>query len=203
MAEREVAIIDSQPVARLGLEAALRRTGLRANAFHPSQPAVTALLSGQLSGQAPDVLVVDDLAVRLIDSLGEGCREGRPLPRLVLFGDGELPTDAPRPSCRVSRDAELEVVLAAVAAGRGGSEQPEGELTQRETEVLTLAAEGHPSAAIARRLFISPGTVKLHLHHAYRKLGAPNRAAAVCAALQAGLIAAPAQAGTGAPSRAH
>lgn len=199
MADYEIAIVDSQPVVRLGLEAALRRSGLRAKAFHPSQPAVAVLLSGQLTGRPPDVLVVDGRGLQLVDSLAEGCRGARP--RLVLFGDRG--PHLPQVSCRVERDAELEELLAAVAAGRGEPGQPEGWLTQRETEVLALAAEGLASAAIARRLFISPGTVKLHLHHAYRKLGVRNRAAAVCAALQAGLIAAPPQPGTAAPSRAH
>lgn len=199
MNEYEVAILDSQPVVRLGLEAALRRKGLQAKAFHPSQPAVAVLLSGQLTGRPPDVLVIDGRALQLIESLAHGCRVGRP--RLVLFGDRE--PHLPRVSCHVDRDAELEEVLAAVVAERAVPAPAEGSLTQRETEVLALAAEGLASAAIAHRLFISPGTVKLHLHHAYRKLGVRNRAAAVCAALQAGLIAAPAQAGSAVPSRAH
>ncbi len=40
-------------------------------------------------------------------------------------------------------------------------------------------AEGDTNARIARRLVISEGTVKTHVKHILRKLGASNRAEAV------------------------
>jgi DNA-binding CsgD family transcriptional regulator len=52
-------------------------------------------------------------------------------------------------------------------------------LTTREAEILELVAAGLTNAAIAERLWISPGTVKKHLDHVYGKLGVPNRTAAV------------------------
>jgi DNA-binding CsgD family transcriptional regulator len=57
-------------------------------------------------------------------------------------------------------------------------------LTQRETQVLGLAARGLSTNEIAGRLYLSPNTVKSHLAHAYSKLGARNRAEAVVAALR-------------------
>jgi DNA-binding CsgD family transcriptional regulator len=51
-------------------------------------------------------------------------------------------------------------------------------LTRREQEVLDLAAAGRSNAEIARELFIAPGTVRIHLQHAYEKLGVRNRTAA-------------------------
>ena len=45
-------------------------------------------------------------------------------------------------------------------------------LTPRQREVLSLVAEGLTNREIARRLDISPGTVRIHLEHAYPKLGA-------------------------------
>jgi DNA-binding CsgD family transcriptional regulator len=51
-------------------------------------------------------------------------------------------------------------------------------LTARETEVLELVAAGLTNAAIAERLWISPGTVKKHLDNVYAKLGVANRTAA-------------------------
>jgi DNA-binding NarL/FixJ family response regulator len=51
----------------------------------------------------------------------------------------------------------------------------EGTLTQRELEVARLAAEGLSSKAVAKRLAISEGTAKLHLHHAYEKLKVNGR----------------------------
>lgn len=52
-------------------------------------------------------------------------------------------------------------------------------LTRRELEVLRLMAAGDTNGRIARRLVISEGTVKSHVKHILRKLGAANRAEAV------------------------
>jgi two-component system response regulator DesR len=58
----------------------------------------------------------------------------------------------------------------------------ESPLTPRETEVLRAARDGSPVAAIARRLFLSEGTVRNHLSAAIGKTGAANRAEAVLTA---------------------
>ncbi len=52
-------------------------------------------------------------------------------------------------------------------------------LTSREWEVLDLLCAGHGTVGIARRLGVSPATVRSHTAHALRKLGLPNREAAV------------------------
>jgi DNA-binding CsgD family transcriptional regulator len=52
-------------------------------------------------------------------------------------------------------------------------------LTRRENEILELAARGHSNAKIAASLWISPGTVRIHLQHVYKKLGVQSRTAAV------------------------
>jgi len=54
-----------------------------------------------------------------------------------------------------------------------------GGLSQREYEILGLLVEGLSNKAIARRLDIAESTVKLHLHHAFAKMSARNRADAV------------------------
>ena len=51
-------------------------------------------------------------------------------------------------------------------------------LTQRESQILELVAQGLTNAAIAQRLWISPGTVKKHLDNVYEKLDVSSRAAA-------------------------
>lgn len=49
-------------------------------------------------------------------------------------------------------------------------------LTSREREiVLTLAAGGPSNKDVGRRLNLSEGTVKVHLHNIFRKLGIKNR----------------------------
>jgi PAS domain S-box-containing protein len=63
-----------------------------------------------------------------------------------------------------------------------------GRLSERELEVLTLAAEGNTGPQIAERLFVSPATIKTHFEHIYEKLGVGDRAAAVAHALRTGLI---------------
>jgi DNA-binding NarL/FixJ family response regulator len=59
------------------------------------------------------------------------------------------------------------------------------DLTQRQEQVLRLAAEGLTDAAIGHRLDCSPRTVDKHLEHIYRKLGVSCRTAAIAAAFTA------------------
>ena len=68
------------------------------------------------------------------------------------------------------------------------AERRRSELTEREREVMTLVASGLQSGDIAERLFLSPETVKSHVHNALGKLGAHTRAHAVAIALVTGQI---------------
>ncbi len=52
-------------------------------------------------------------------------------------------------------------------------------LTEREQDVLTELAKGHPTKVIARNLNLAPETIKYHLKHIYAKLGVGNRKEAV------------------------
>jgi DNA-binding NarL/FixJ family response regulator len=52
-------------------------------------------------------------------------------------------------------------------------------LTAREKEVLRMIVRGASNAVIAERLVIKEGTVKSHVKHILRKLGAINRAEAI------------------------
>ena len=61
-------------------------------------------------------------------------------------------------------------------------------LSERETEILGLVAEGLTNPQIAQRLYLSPRTVGQHLRSIYRKLGVPSRAAAAREASERGLI---------------
>ena len=54
--------------------------------------------------------------------------------------------------------------------------------------MLRLVAEGSTNREAARTLFISEATVKTHLLHIYEKLGVRDRASAVAAAYQRGLL---------------
>jgi DNA-binding NarL/FixJ family response regulator len=57
-------------------------------------------------------------------------------------------------------------------------------LTAREREVSELVAQGLSNKHIARQLDVSEGTVKIHLHNIYRKLGVMNRTTLAALALR-------------------
>ena len=61
-------------------------------------------------------------------------------------------------------------------------------LTVREIEVLQQVAEGNRNRDIADRLFISEGTVKVHIQHIMDKLGASDRTQAITIAVRRGII---------------
>ena len=61
-------------------------------------------------------------------------------------------------------------------------------LSEREVEVLRLVAAGLSNREIADKLYLSPGTIKTHVHNICGKLGASNRTQAVGFARDSGLI---------------
>ncbi len=62
------------------------------------------------------------------------------------------------------------------------------DLTAREQEVMTMVAEGRSNTEIAGLLFVSPLTVRTHVHRAMTKLGARDRAQLVVIAYQTGFV---------------
>jgi DNA-binding NarL/FixJ family response regulator len=71
--------------------------------------------------------------------------------------------------------ADRNVVSALPTASRELTLAGKEELTPREREILTLAADGLTNARIAGHLWVTEQTVKFHLSNAYRKLGVTNR----------------------------
>ena len=61
-------------------------------------------------------------------------------------------------------------------------------LTPRELEIVRLASEGLRNKEIGERLSITEGTVKIHLHNIYEKLGVTGRAQLILYATKHGLI---------------
>jgi two-component system, NarL family, nitrate/nitrite response regulator NarL len=132
-------------------------------------------------------------------ALTDGSADAPPgIPAVILGaaeGDvaGWLPADA--------TPAQLDAALRAAAAGlsvrprslpdeRFGSAADEGAplLTPREVEVLTALADGLSNKAAARRLGISPHTVKFHVEQLFHKLGAGCRAEAVAKGLKQQIV---------------
>ncbi len=121
-----------------------------------------------------------------------------PLDREILRLIGEGFTNAEiGPRVHLSPDAVKQHTRALYARlgvpGRAGAvdrarrlgalpPQPARRISPREHDVLRVLATGATNAEIARRLGLSPHTVKQHTCSIYRKLGARNRAQAAAAA---------------------
>jgi DNA-binding NarL/FixJ family response regulator len=73
------------------------------------------------------------------------------------------------------------------SGGEGSPARTAGSLTQRETDILALLAEGKSNRDISRALFLSEKTVKAHLAAIFRKLSVTNRTQAAMAAVSMGI----------------
>lgn len=81
----------------------------------------------------------------------------------------------------VLHPAVAHKILARLASGEGGvsASEPEVPLTEREHEVLELAASGMANKEIAVALYVSVRTIEAHLSHIFRKLEVGSRTEAI------------------------
>lgn len=61
-------------------------------------------------------------------------------------------------------------------------------LTERETEIMCLVAQGLSNREIGERISVGEGTVKVHVHNIYSKLGVNNRVDLTLYAQKKGLV---------------
>ncbi|HUE77098.1 MAG TPA: response regulator transcription factor [Longimicrobiales bacterium] len=74
------------------------------------------------------------------------------------------------------------------AAEEKGEASPLEELSDREREVLTLAAEGYSASEIGKKLFLSPKTIETYRSRLMQKLGLGHRSELVRFALRTGVL---------------
>jgi DNA-binding NarL/FixJ family response regulator len=212
-----VLVVDDHPLFRFGLctvlaaEPSLDVVGEAAN----GRDAVSAARTFE-----PDVVVMD-LHLPDIDGIEATRQIVAERPAvgimvLTMFNDTESVFAAMRAGARgylLKGAGQEEIVRAVHAVGRGeaifgpdiatrvlgffnagpvvSSDPIFPELTSREREVLALIAEGESNPTIARKLSLSPKTVRNHVSSIFTKLHVADRAQAIVRARKAGMGEAP------------
>jgi DNA-binding NarL/FixJ family response regulator len=164
----DVAVLDIQMPEMTGIEAA-RQIKTKASAVqilvltsYDDDPYIFAMLQAGASGYVLKNAPSDEL-VRAV--------------RAVAKGESALDP------------AVTAKVMAQLSSGKpaGAQEAVEG-LTDRELDVLRLAAKGHTNRAIGQTLNISDRTVQGHLANIFGKLGVNTRTEAVLLAMKQGWL---------------
>ena len=81
-----------------------------------------------------------------------------------------------------------KLALEKMAKRASGAREAAELLTAREVELIKRVSQGLRNREIAEQLFISEGTVKVHLHHIYEKLGIDGRLALLRFAQEKGIV---------------
>ncbi|MET8266493.1 response regulator transcription factor [Micromonospora arida] len=200
-------LADDHPIVRAGLRAVLE-----------TEPGIDVVAEAATAEEAVARAGQGDIDVVLMDlQFGKGmngaqataaitARPGAPRVLIVTTYDTDadtLPAIAAGATGYLLKDAPPEDLAAAVRTAAVGRttlapavadrlmnrlREPSTTLTPRETEVLTLVAEGLSNHAVGVRLHLTEGTVKSHLARIYTKLGVDSRTAAIATATQLGLI---------------
>ncbi|MER6332485.1 response regulator [Streptomyces sp. NPDC014983] len=200
-------LADDHPVVRAGLRAVLE-----------TEPGLVVVAEAATAEEAVARVGEGDIDVVLMDLQFRGgmngaeataavtARPGAPRVLIVTTYDSDadiLPAIEAGATGYVLKDALPEELAAAVRTAATGRttlaptvadrlmnrlRAPGTALTRRETEVLSLVAEGLSNQAIGSRLHLTEGTVKSHLVRIYAKLDADSRTAAVATATGLGLI---------------
>ena len=195
-----VHLADDHTMFREGLEAILAsREGIEVVGTSSTGPEAAP----RVAETKPDVIVTQlDMQPKSAQEVISGLREASPDSRVVVLtlwdnlrylqAISKMGIDA-----YLHKSSSAEELVATIGAvsrdsGRGHvvismphgllerlGDEPVGGLSERETEVVVLAARGLSNARIAKELFISEATAKRHLANIYQKVGVRSRNEAV------------------------
>jgi DNA-binding NarL/FixJ family response regulator len=209
-----VMLVDDHDLFRTGLRNLLEEQGVHIVA-EASEGATALTLVREL---APDVVVMDlnMPGMNGIEATREIARLA-PLTRVVVLTisdqDGDVMDAILAGACGyLLKDSSIQDLMQGIRAASVGealisphiaskvlqriratgiqtdTAVPGPELSDRETEVLRLIANGKDNAEIARELHISPKTVKNHISNILMKLQIENRIQAAVYAVRRGLV---------------
>ena len=191
-------LVEHHEALRDGLAVLLERRG-----FEVRGCAKTAAHGEEVIAEAhPDVAVVGvDLPDERGTELVRRMSDSPPCPKFVIYTgleDPDLLEAAYRSGARglVAKPGGISVLVDALRevwrGGRyfdrsfveeNGNGSTERTLSRRESEILTFLADGLTGEEIARRLVLSPETIRTHVRNAMEKLDARTRVEAVVKAL--------------------
>ena len=199
-----VHLADDHTMFRQGLESILSsQEGVEVVGTSSTGPEAAAIVAET----KPDVIVTQlDMQPRGAEEIISGLREASPDSRIVVLtlwdnlryvqAIAKMGIDAYLH--KTSSAEELVATIGSVTSpsARGNAvismprgmlerlgDEPAGALSERETEVVVLAARGLPNRLIGKELHISEATVKRHLANVYEKIGVHSRNEAVRAAI--------------------
>ena len=190
-----VLIADDHPLFRMGLRYALRVQGFIVVAeASDGREAVEAVKAHELE------VALLDVKMPVLDGI-QACEQITELKRRVLvvmlttFEEPAIIKAAKEAGAtaylsKETDPAELAATLRKIVEKPRADWLPHApvpSLTPREAQVLGLLAEGLSNKAMAKRLGISPETVKDYLNGVYRKLGVGDRLSAINRARELGL----------------
>ena len=202
-----VLVADDHPIVRSGIVALLRA----ADGIQVIGEATNGLEAVELALEKKPDLVLMDLRMPMLDgdAATERILKANPGIRIIVLttyesdesilkaieagASGYLLKAAPQEEIlagirSVARgDVALAPSIAALLVRRLNA-PPVITLSDRETQVLALVAQGQSNPSIAKTLFVSEATVKTHLLHVFEKLGVNDRTRAVTLAMELKLL---------------
>jgi DNA-binding NarL/FixJ family response regulator len=213
--EARVLIVDDHDLFRTGLRALVAESGLDAAEAASGEAALRRVADLQPDVVVMDLNMPGMSGIEATRALLEIVPQAAVL-ILTISNDDARVIEAVRAGARgyLLKDAPLDEILTGIRAAADGDAtiapriagalldhvrdaretpanvvaSPTLELSRREREVLELVGEGCDNAEIARRLYLSQGTVKNYVSSLLQKLGAENRVQAAVYGIRLGLV---------------